>query len=52
MGYAAAPGLTALGFIMAADLMFCMLGLVVDHPFGFDLPQRRALSGLVADLAG
>src|SRR5580698_2723066 len=31
LGYAAAPGLTVLGFIMAADLVFCMLGLVVDH---------------------
>jgi hypothetical protein len=31
LGYAAAPGLTVLGFIMAADLVFCILGLVVDH---------------------
>ncbi len=31
LGFAAAPGLTALGFIMAADLVFCLLGLVVDR---------------------
>ena len=28
LGYDAAPALTVLGFIMAADLAFCMLGLV------------------------
>ena len=31
MGLASAPALTVLGFIMAADLVFCILGLVVDH---------------------
>jgi hypothetical protein len=39
LGYAAAPGLTVLGFIMAADLVFCMLGLVVD---------RRVITGAPA----
>ena len=28
-----------------------VLGLVIDHALGLDLPQRRALAGLVADLA-
>jgi hypothetical protein len=31
LGLAAAPALTALGFIMAADLVLCLLGLVVDR---------------------
>ena len=39
LGYAAAPGLTVLGFIMAADLVFCLLGLVVD---------RRVITGAPA----
>ena len=32
--------------------MDAVLDLVVDHALGLDLPQRRALAGLVADLAG
>ncbi|MGC2401041.1 MAG: hypothetical protein WA510_14705 [Acidobacteriaceae bacterium] len=39
MGYAAAPGLTVLGFVMAADLVFCALGLIVD---------RRVITGAPA----
>ncbi len=31
LGFAAAPALTILGFIMAADLVLCLFGLVVDH---------------------
>jgi hypothetical protein len=38
-GYAAAPGLTVLGFVMAADVVFCALGLVVD---------RRVITGAPA----
>jgi hypothetical protein len=38
-GLAAAPALTVLGFIMAADLVFCMLGLVID---------RRVITGAPA----
>jgi hypothetical protein len=38
-GYAASPALTVLGFIMAADLVFCMAGLVVD---------RRVITGAPA----
>jgi hypothetical protein len=39
MGLASAPALTVLGFIMAADFAFCMLGLVVD---------RRVITGAPA----
>jgi hypothetical protein len=39
LGFAAAPGLTVLGFIMAADLVLCLLGLVVD---------RRVITGAPA----
>src|ERR1700728_999354 len=37
--FAAAPGLTILGFVMAADLVFTMCGLVVD---------RRVITGAPA----
>jgi hypothetical protein len=39
IGYAAAPGLTVLGFVMAADVVFCALGLIVD---------RRVITGAPA----
>jgi hypothetical protein len=53
LGYAAAPGLTALGFIMAADLVFCMLGLVVDRRVitgapAWLKPAKFALSTMIA----
>jgi hypothetical protein len=53
LGYAAAPGLTVLGFIMAADLVFCMLGLVVDHRVitgapAWLKPAKFALSTMIA----
>jgi hypothetical protein len=35
----AAPGLTIVGFVMAADLVFCLIGLVVD---------RRVITGVPA----
>jgi hypothetical protein len=39
LGLAAAPALTVLGFIMAADLVLCLLGLAVD---------RRVITGAPA----
>jgi hypothetical protein len=39
MGLASAPALTVVGFIMAADLVFCLLGLAVD---------RRVITGAPA----
>jgi hypothetical protein len=53
LGYAAAPGLTALGFIMAVDLVLCMLGLVVDHRVitgapAWLKPAKFALSTMIA----
>ncbi len=53
LGYAAAPGLTVLGFIMAADLVFCMLGLVVDRRVitgapAWLKPAKFALSTMIA----
>ena len=52
-GYAAAPALTVLGFIMAADLVFCLLGLVVDHRVitgapAWLKPAKFALSTMIA----
>ncbi len=38
-GFVAAPALTLLGFVMAADLLFCMAGLVID---------RRVITGAPA----
>lgn len=38
-GMAAAPALTVFGFVMAADLLLCLLGLVVD---------RRVITGVPA----
>jgi hypothetical protein len=53
LGYAAAPGLTVLGFIMAADLVFCMLGLVLDRRVitgapAWLKPAKFALSTMIA----
>jgi hypothetical protein len=53
LGYAAAPGLTVLGFIMAADLVFCMLGLIVDRRVitgapAWLKPAKFALSTMIA----
>ena len=52
-GYAASPALTALGFIMAADLVFCIAGLVVDHRVitgapAWLKPSKFALSTMIA----
>ena len=52
-GYAASPALTALGFIMAADLVFCMLGLVVDRRIitgapAWLKPAKFAVSTMIA----
>jgi hypothetical protein len=52
-GYAVAPALTVLGFIMAADLAFCMLGLVVDRRLitgapAWLKPAKFALSTMIA----
>jgi hypothetical protein len=53
MGRASAPALTVLGFIMAADLVFCILGLVVDHRIitgapAWLKPAKFALSTMIA----
>src|SRR5580704_6228837 len=53
LGYDAAPALTVLGFIMAADLAFCMLGLVVDRRVitgapAWLKPAKFALSTMIA----
>ncbi len=50
---AAAPALTLLGFIMAADLVFCMCGLVVDRRVitgapAWLKPAKFALSTMIA----
>ena len=52
-GYAVSPALTVLGFIMAADLVFCVLGLVVDHRVitgapAWLKPAKFALSTMIA----
>ena len=52
-GYAASPALTVFGFIMAADLVFCILGLVVDHRVitgapAWLKPAKFALSTMIA----
>ena len=52
-GYAASPALTVLGFIMAADLVFCLAGLVVDHRVitgapAWLKPAKFALSTMIA----
>src|SRR5271156_5984320 len=52
-GYTASPALTVLGFIMAADLVFCILGLVVDHRVitgapAWLKPAKFALSTMIA----
>ena len=52
-GLAASPALTVLGFIMAADLVFCVAGLVVDHRVitgapAWLKPAKFALSTMIA----
>jgi hypothetical protein len=51
--FAAAPGLTILGFVMAADLVFTMFGLVVDRRVitgapAWLKPAKFALSTMIA----
>jgi hypothetical protein len=51
--FAAAPGLTILGFIMAADLVFALFGLVVDRQVitgapAWLKPAKFALSTMIA----
>jgi hypothetical protein len=53
LGYDAAPALTVVGLIMAADLVFCMLGLVVDRRVitgapAWLKPAKFALSTMIA----
>jgi hypothetical protein len=52
-GWAAAPALTVLGFIMAADLVFTLLGLAVDRRLitgapAWLKPAKFALSTMIA----
>src|SRR5271156_4319154 len=52
-GYTASPALTVLGFIMAADLVFLLGGLVVDHRVitgapAWLKPAKFALSTMIA----
>jgi hypothetical protein len=52
-GYAASPALTAVGFIMAADLVFCLAGLMIDHRLitgapAWLKPAKFALSTMIA----
>src|ERR1700744_3605678 len=49
----AAPALTILGFLMAVDLVFCLVGLVVDHRVitgapAWLKPAKFALSTMIA----
>jgi hypothetical protein len=51
--FAAAPGLTILGFVMAADLLLCMVGLAVDPRIitgapAWLKPAKFAISTLIA----
>jgi hypothetical protein len=51
--FTAAPGLTILGFVMAADLVFCLCGLVVDRRVitgapAWLKPAKFALSTMIA----
>jgi hypothetical protein len=53
LGYDAAPALTVLGFIMAADLVLCMTGLVTDRRVitgapAWLKPAKFALSTMIA----
>jgi hypothetical protein len=53
VGLASAPALTILGFVMAADLVFAMLGLVVDRRVitgapAWLKPAKFALSTMIA----
>jgi hypothetical protein len=53
LGMAAAPALTVLGFVMAADLVLCLLGLVADRRVitgapAWLKPSKFALSVLIA----
>jgi hypothetical protein len=52
-GYVASPALTVLGFVMAADLVFCIAGLAVDHRLitgapAWLKPAKFALSTMIA----
>jgi hypothetical protein len=52
-GYTVAPALTVLGFIMAADLVFSLFGLVVDRRLitgapAWLKPAKFALSTMIA----
>ena len=52
-GYAVSPALTVLGFVMAADLVFCVFGLVFDHRVitgapAWLKPAKFALSTMIA----
>ncbi len=52
-GYAASPGLTVVGFIMAADLVFCVFGLVFDRRIitgapAWLKPAKFAVSTMIA----
>jgi hypothetical protein len=53
LGMSAAPALTVVGFVMAADLVFCLLGLVVDRRVitgapAWLKPAKFAISTLIA----
>jgi hypothetical protein len=53
VGLACAPALTILGFLMAADLVLCLFGLVVDHRVitgapAWLKPVKFALSTMIA----
>ncbi len=53
LGIAAAPALTVLGFVMAADLVLCLLGLVLDRRVitgapAWLKPAKFAISTLIA----
>jgi hypothetical protein len=52
-GWRKAPALTAFGFVMAVDLMFCLLGLVIDGRMitgapAWLKPSKFAISTLIA----
>jgi hypothetical protein len=52
-GWRKAPALTVFGFVMAVDLVFCLLGLVVDHRMitgapAWLKPAKFAISTLIA----
>jgi len=52
-GYAVSPALTVLGFVMAADLVFCVFGLLFDHRIitgapAWLKPAKFAVSTMIA----